>query len=459
MRGGRPLRLCLALLFCLVAGLAPAWGADLEYELSLRVGEDGAFSGRETIRGRAAADWQEIILRLYPNALGEGSLRPLSAELGDREVPWQVEGTVLRVEAALPAGADFSLTISYAGQLPPVSGESGYGIFARGEDSLALAQCYPILAPWRDGWLVEPAYPWGDALVAEVADYWARVEVPAGWRVVGSGREEEVAPGVFTLAGTNLRELGLVALRGYRVESGGDGIPVRSFHLAPHSLAAAQALAVARESLSLYQKLFGPYPWDELDVVELPLREAAGVEYPGLVLAGREYYRRFRGEPLFFPMIFAHEVAHQWWYAQVGNDQVAEPWLDEALVTYSSGLYFESVGRLEEIVSYWRDSYLRGRAANPTAAVDSPLAGFPHGAGYGGIVYSGGALMFGELRERMGREAFLAALRDYLERFRWRIATGEDLISALRQSSPVPLDDVLARYLKHYRPLKLVLGR
>ncbi|MCG4735065.1 M1 family peptidase, partial [Casaltella massiliensis] len=31
----------------------------------------------------------------------------------------------------------------------------------------------------------------------------------------------------------------------------------------------------------------------------------------------------------------------QWWYSVVGNDEVNEPWLDEALTEYSTVLYFE----------------------------------------------------------------------------------------------------------------------
>ena len=39
--------------------------------------------------------------------------------------------------------------------------------------------------------------------------------------------------------------------------------------------------------------------------------------------------------------LIAHETAHQWWYSVIGNDEINEPWLDEALTEYSTILYFE----------------------------------------------------------------------------------------------------------------------
>ena len=38
--------------------------------------------------------------------------------------------------------------------------------------------------------------------------------------------------------------------------------------------------------------------------------------------------------------VTVHETAHQWWYGVVGNDQIDEPWLDEALTEYSTILYY-----------------------------------------------------------------------------------------------------------------------
>lgn len=427
---------------------ALAQAAPLSYQLDIAIDSSGSLTGQAVVRGVAPAAWPEVVFRLYPNALKQDTLQVLA--VNGKSGSWdQVHPTAFAVPVSLEASQTFSIPIAFQGQVPPLSETGGYGIFARSSRAMVLAQAYPLLAPWsEDSWLVEPALPWGDSVVADVADYAARVSLPPGWALVACGEETEVEAGGYLVAGENLRELALVALRGYseQVEPAGT-IPATGYFLPEHEEAGAAGLKVAIQSLELYSDLLGPYPFSELDVVEVPLQGAAGVEYPGLILVGQEYLSRYPSDPLFFPMIFAHEVAHQWWYAQVGNDQVAEPWLDEALATYTSGLYFQSQGRFDEILSYWEDSYLRGRARNPLARVSSPLWEFPDGAGYGGIVYSGGALFFHSVRERMGDDAFFRALRRYLGEYRWKIARGEDLIAILKGESPRPLDDLLREWL------------
>ena len=438
---------CLALILVLFA--LGAAGAELRYQLHLEVRSDGVLCGNETVSGPAQGNWSEAVFRLYPASLDPSSLFPLSVEVRGEEVPWdQVHPTAFVVPLGIEAGQTFSLHIAFEGKLPLFEDQLGYGVFARSEAALVLSQSYPMLAPWQGEWLVEPIFPWGDGVVAEVADYTADVTVPPGWELVAGGEESHIGAGEYLVAGENLRELGMVAVQGYEGGTVWAGeVPVRGYFLPEHAEAAAAGIEIAAKALELYAGLFGPYPFPELDVVEVPLRGAAGVEYPGLILVGEEYLARYPNDPLFFPMIFAHEVAHQWWYAQVGSDQVAEPWLDEALATYTSGLFFEAQGRLAEVLSYWQRSYQQGRERNPQARISSPLWEFPDGAGYGGIVYSGGALFLHELRGRMGDEAFFRALRRYLAEYRWKIARGEDFLRILRAESPLPLDDLILSWL------------
>ena len=43
----------------------------------------------------------------------------------------------------------------------------------------------------------------------------------------------------------------------------------------------------------------------------------------------------------------AHEIAHQWFYAVVGNNQYREAWLDESFAAYSEQVYWRAVGKDE----------------------------------------------------------------------------------------------------------------
>ncbi|MCX7750727.1 MAG: M1 family metallopeptidase [Candidatus Bipolaricaulota bacterium] len=437
-----------ALALLLAVGLAGV-GAPLRYEMALSLSPDGLLQGEATVSGTAPADWTELVFRLYPAALDPSYLRLTGARTGDQELPWtSPDPTTVAVSHPVPAGGTFSVTLEFSGQVPSFAQGKGYGTFARSASAVVLAQAYPILAPWNGSWTVRPALPWGDSTVAEVADYSVGLVVPPGWTVVATGREEELAPRAYRVVGENLREFAWVVLRGYAVQTASAcEVEVRSYFPPDRASGGAAALEVTRDALRAYTEVLGPHPFPELDLVAVPLRGAAGVEYPGLILAGEGYYGRYSQDPLFFPMIFAHELAHQWWYAEVGADQVGEPWVDEALTTYTSGLYFERAGRLPEVLQYWEAGYAAGRSRNPEARITSPLSAFPGGAGYGGIVYSGGALFLHAVRGRMGDEAFFRALRRFRAEFRWRIAPGKALLALLREESPAALEDLFETWL------------
>lgn len=439
----------LALLFLLAAAAAAATAASLHYAITLEVDGAGGLRGQATVSGTAPADWPHAVFRLFPAASGNDHLVLTGAKVEGEGVAWEaVDPTTVTVALSALAGQTFSVTLAFGGAVPVFGATPGYGAYARSGYAIVLGQAYPILAPWNGSWTVHPAFPWGDPVVAEVADYAVDLTVPAGWAAVATGRELEIAPGRYRIEGENLRELAVVLLRGYEVQTASAaGVEVRSFFRPEHRAAGEEALRIATEAIAVVAGHLGPHPFPELDVVAVPLRWAAGIEYPGLILAGESYYSRYPFDPLFFPMIFAHEVAHQWWYAEVGSDQVAEPWADEALATYTSGLYFAAQGRFSEILRYWESTYAAGRSANRRAGISSPLWDFPEGVGYGGIVYSGGALFFHAVRARMGDDAFFRALRRYREEFRWRIASGADLLAILKEESPRPLDDLVAAWL------------
>lgn len=437
----------LGLVF-LVAAVGSA--APVRYELVMTVDATGALRGEATVTVTAPGDWTEVVFRLYPAAGGRERLAVTRVWAQGEEVGWEsIEPTTIAVALAVTAGETFSLTLAFAGTVPEFAQGPGYGTYARSTHAVVLSQAYPILAPWDGSWVTYPVFPWGDPIVADVADYVLDLFVPAGWTVVATGTEVETSAGRYRVEGENLREMAILLLRGYECETTSVGeVKVRSFFRPAYRAAGEAALRITADAIATFAPHLGPHPFADLDVAAVPLRPVAGVEYPGLILAGESYYSGYPADSLFFPMIFAHEVAHQWWYAEVGSDQVAEPWVDEALATYTSGLYFAAQGRFPEILRYWESGYAYARAGNRSAGITSPLWEFPGGAGYGGIVYSGGALFFHAVRERMGDDAFFGALQLFREKFRWKIAPGRALLAILQTESPAPLDDLLAEWIK-----------
>jgi aminopeptidase N len=138
----------------------------------------------------------------------------------------------------------------------------------------------------------------------------------------------------------------------------------------------------------------------------------------------------------------AHEVGHQWFYNLVGDDQLDDPWLDEALTQFATLQYYADEygpggeqGFRASLEARWDNV---GRADIP---IGLPVAEYSEQE-YGAIVYGRGPLFFVALREEMGIEAFDAFLKEYTETLSWDIATPEFLQSLAEEHCSCDLDPI-----------------
>ena len=60
------------------------------------------------------------------------------------------------------------------------------------------------------------------------------------------------------------------------------------------------------------------------------------MEYPNIVLISDDIadYDTYK-------QVIVHEIAHQWWYGVVGNNQYYYGWLDDGLTEYSTALFYD----------------------------------------------------------------------------------------------------------------------
>jgi aminopeptidase N len=220
---------------------------------------------------------------------------------------------------------------------------------------------------------------------------------------------------------------------------------VRSYYLPGDETAGRAALNTAAAALRAYADAYGAYPFPEMTVVEAPL-QYYGMEYPTLNLIGTSLYRDQRAQ---LEDRVAHEIAHQWWYSQVGNDQINTPWLDEGLAEYSTATYYSQVygeARANTLVNQrWLVPYQLAVDEGRDAVVNQPSAAF--GPEYEIVVYGKAALFFDALRQQLGDALYRSVLQAYVERFRWRIATPDDFLGVAEEVSGQDLDGLYSRWI------------
>jgi hypothetical protein len=458
--------------------LLPAFQQDMaslhnltRYEITLDIDyPDRTISGHEQVvyTNTETIPLDRLYFRLLPNghqSYGNGSLSVSRVELNSQSVQTSLSlsDSVVEVkpDRELAVGEVARLDIDFSGVVPRDFGgtatPAGYGIYNVSDGVMTLSGWYPILAVYdNQGWNLDPVSPIGDSVYSEMAYYSIKVTAASSLILASTGveigRSTEDQTTLHYLISGPARDFTLVLSPDFQVASRIiEGTQVNAYYLSDHSVGGDTALSVAADSLEIYGHHFGQYPYTELDIVDVPMRNASGVEYPGLVLIGDTLYDQPASTS--FTVAVAHEVAHQWWYNLVGNNVFQDPWLDEALTSYTSALYEqEALGEsaYQGLVGYWQDRYDQVLQIDKDDLVTENLSHFESLRDprvYSWVVYSKGALFFKEVRDRIGDKAFFEALRNYYQQEKYRVARPEDLLQAFNQAAGKSLDDLYQIWL------------
>lgn len=348
-------------------------------------------------------------------------------------------------EMELQPGEGVSISITFYVDVPKVN--SRFGLTQLGYQ---LGHFLPILAVYQDGgWMTDGYQLLGDPTYGEAADYRLAIRYPKEYTLVSTGTissTKEKSGGTLEsyVAAAKVRELSCMLVSGMQAaETTVNGVRLSSYALTAAS--AQLALDYAEQALVMMNDYAGYYPYETLSIVQAELENAAGVEFPGLIMISREYY--LAGKNADLEMTIAHEVAHQWLYGIVGNDQINSPWLDEALTTYLGILIFDAPGS-EALFEEYSTRYFEEYAALADAPIDGAVMDYASTMQYACAVYYRGGAMFRALHEMIGEDSFFSGLKLYVQQNAYRIATKADMIAAFEQASGEDLDPFFEEWLK-----------
>ncbi|MDE0632619.1 MAG: M1 family aminopeptidase [Caldilineaceae bacterium] len=431
-------------------------------QVRLLPGEVPSLEGVQRVRitNQEETSLTELYFRLYPNLPAYGGAAEVSRALVDGKVATVgdlFDGTAVFIplEGGLAPGATTDVTLWFRATLPTQvnAGTAGAGLYGFVEGVYDLAGFYPTLAVYdHRGWDVDAGARFGDSLFADSGYYQVELTVPEALTVVASGSTLAQEPNddgttLWRVAAGPVRSFyAAVTDRWEAISEEVDGITVNSYYPVGGLASAQTALSHTTGSLEVFNRMFGHYPYRELDVVPLPTT-AFGMEHAGLLALAASFYTEAGGG---FGIATPHEVAHQWFFNLIGNDQPDEPWLDESLANYAVYLYYEAVdwpqmqtAMLENVFRY---RYNAARNLGIDRPVSGAVAGFDQ-SNYINIIYSKGPLFLHAVRERIGDEAFFAALLDYVQSYRYGTAYADDLLDVFRRHSGTPIDDLIAFWI------------
>src|SRR4051812_36243699 len=293
-----------------------------------------SITGTESVAFTPDRDVDDIVFRLWPND-------PVTKKYGGRMRPTRVQAdglssydvttaeTLLRIKLnhRVPANTTLHATIGFTFTLP-VGASDRYGTRA---DATWWASGFPLLAYMRgEGYKTEaPTALFAETATSEefrLADL--AVTAPAGDTVIANGQQTSHRGNTWHFSAKSIRDVGVASGHFRFAKTSAAGVPITVAVTRSLPDSAATVAGVIAASLRDHVSRLGPFPFAQLNVPVVP-DVHGGIEYPGLIYLGTHQ----------LDATASHEVAHEWFYGLVGDDQARDPWLDEAFATYIEALH------------------------------------------------------------------------------------------------------------------------
>ena len=385
----------------------------------------------------------ELVLAVVPNLRNGFSLE--NVMLAGNPLAYDLSGhrmTITLLQGLAP-GEQATLSMRFRISLPPKIKEHPYGYDI---DQVNLTDWYPFIVPYSNGWILHEPGAMGEYLVYDAADFEVNIRTTQPDIVLAtSGLADPLPNGGWTkyqLFGA--RTFAVSASDQFRMYDASVGATqILSYYYPGYEDEGAAILNAAVRAVGIFETKFGPYPYGSLNIIQADLND--GQEYDGLVYLATTFYNQYDGSARSnLVAIGVHEIAHQWWFGLVGNDQALEPWLDEALSVYSEEIFYRFI--YPNSHDWWWN--FRVNWFGPSGYVDTNIYEPSTFRAYVNASYLNGANFLEALNYRMGDDAFFAFLQDYRTRYGRGRATAYDFFALARQHTTEDISDLINAYFE-----------
>jgi hypothetical protein len=391
---------------------------DATYRASLKLGWVSRaiwVDSTATITNTSGAEIDRIELNTIAARLGGIRLRPVTVDGVAVAATVTGQTIVVPLGGVLPVDGVTRIRVRFSARLQDDLGESDW-LFTR---TNGVAAIYRWL-PWVSRRITFERPNHGDPFVTHSSrDVRVRVTTDRRLQLATTGELVSTSPDGLThdFQATDVRDFTVTAAADYQTRERVVGTTTIRTWFRPGTRGAAW-LDASADAFALLEERLGPYGSPTLDVVESA--GGSAMESPGLI------WIPTGTSAVNLRYLAAHEIAHQWFYGIVGNDQVRDPFADEAAADF--------VARF--ILGIDRGSRC------PIRPVDRTIYDYTARCYYE-IVYIQGGNVLDDARALMGDDAFWPALRSYVEANRHQISTTSRLLHTLDNATPIDLADRL----------------
>jgi hypothetical protein len=370
-----------------------------------------------TVRNDSGAGIDRVELNTIAARLGAISITSASVDGSSRHVTVSDQTLLVPLGGVLPAGATASVHVAYRATLRNSLTGSNW-LFTRANGTISMYRWIPWVSaarpfdrPNHGDPFVTPSSP--DVTIQLTLDKARILAAPVA-------RLPKTASKTWSFEIHDVRDVNLVLAPDFSITTKIiDGVTIRAYSrpggITGAKLADLASLALHREAA----RLAVPYAWTSFTIVETAAG-GYGMESPRMVwipsntLSGNLTY------------LVHHEVAHQWFYGLVGNDQQREPFADEAAADMLARTVLGT---------------LRGsRCAKDD--LDRRITQYTAACYYETIYIQGGNVLNG-FRVTMGTALFWHTVAKYVADYSQKLGGTKRLLDRLRAASPTDIAPTL----------------
>jgi aminopeptidase N len=207
---------------------------------------------------------------------------------------------------------------------------------------------------------------------------------------------------------------------------------------------AENIFALTRQGFEFYEKQFGtPYPFGKYDQLFVPEFNAGAMENAGAVTFVETYVFRSRVPDATVErraITILHELAHMWFGDLVTMRWWNDLWLNESFAEFMSTLAAAEATEFEQawttfaiLEKGWAYRQDQLPSTHPIVARINDLEDVQ--VNFDGITYAKGASVLKQLVAWVGRDEFMAGVRQYFAKHSWQNTELADLLSELEAAS------------------------
>ncbi|MGG6312913.1 M1 family metallopeptidase [Paenibacillus macerans] len=452
-----------------------------EYHIDVALNEkDGTLTGSETLTwthpGKKTIN--EVYLHLYPNAFSSEDttfIKESGGKLRGDVMPKDGWGSMeitelrttdgisllhriqyvqpddgnakdqtlakVRLPVSVQGGESLTLRIKFTVKLPKIFARMGIA-----GDFVMAGQWFPKISVYEpvgtrgrmvEGWNLHQ-YHGNSEFYSDFGIYSVRINVPEAYTVAATGFQTKKA---VVQDGRKTMQFYADDVHDFAWSASPDfiyaeepfssaevpGVRIKLYLDPAHEDLKERYFYAAKVALANYSKWYGRYPYSTLSVVVPPAlgNGAGGMEYPTLVTA----FGASSDSPSYDELerTVIHEIAHQFFYGMVANNEFEEAWLDEAFASYAEDKLMEQEFGIAPNLP------IQSALISSPATLTQNAWKYGAGDGYARNVYYRGKLILLDIERQVGSKTMKRILTVYSHKYRFKHPTTADFQRIVEQ--------------------------